>query len=132
MTVRRLYHGGAWFTVGGEGCAFTSTVRGAAGGPAPDFTGLAYVCALDNDATVDPHGRITGDPTEAALVVLAEKIGVSVEETRRAYPRAATVPFDSAYTFMATFHRLPFQGPSEWSAWSRAAPTSSSGGAPGP
>ena len=45
-----------------------------------------------------------GDPTEAALVVLAAKLGVDAEETRRAYPRLAEVPFDSAYKFMATFH----------------------------
>ena len=36
-----------------------------------------------------------GDPTEAALVVLAAKLGVDAEETRRAYPRLAEVPFDS-------------------------------------
>ena len=46
-----------------------------------------------------------GDPTEAALVVLAAKIGVDAEITRRAHPRLAEVPFDSAYKFMATFHR---------------------------
>jgi Ca2+-transporting ATPase len=53
---------------------------------------------------------VVGDPTEAALVVLAAKLGVDVEETRRAYPRLAEVPFDSEYKFMATFHRLPIDG----------------------
>ena len=51
-----------------------------------------------------------GDPTEAALVVLAAKLGVDAEETRRAYPRLAEVPFDSEYKFMATFHRFPLDG----------------------
>ena len=51
-----------------------------------------------------------GDPTEAALVVLAAKLGVNAEETRRAYPRLAEVPFDSAYKFMATFHRVTVDG----------------------
>ena len=51
-----------------------------------------------------------GDPTEAALVVLAAKMGVDAEQTRRAYPRIAEVPFDSAYKFMATFHNLPLDG----------------------
>ena len=50
---------------------------------------------------------VVGDPTEAALVVLAAKLGVDAEETRRAYPRLAEVPFDSDYKFMATFHRVP-------------------------
>ena len=51
-----------------------------------------------------------GDPTEAALVVLAAKLGVDAPETRRAYPRLAEVPFDSDYKFMATFHRFPLDG----------------------
>jgi Ca2+-transporting ATPase len=65
---------------------------------------------LASDATVNNRGEIIGHRTEAAVVVLAEKIGVAVDDTRRAYPRVATVPFDSAYKFMATFHRLPYQG----------------------
>ena len=51
-----------------------------------------------------------GDPTEAALVVLAAKLGVDAEETRRAYPRLSEVPFDSEYKFMATFHRVTLDG----------------------
>ena len=50
---------------------------------------------------------MVGDPTEAALVVLSAKLGVDAEETRRAYPRIAEVPFDSEYKFMATFHHVP-------------------------
>ena len=61
---------------------------------------------LDSDATVADDGSVVGDPTEAALVVLAAKLGVDAEETRRAYPRLAEVPFDSDYKFMATFHRV--------------------------
>ena len=53
---------------------------------------------------------VVGDPTEAALVVLAAKLGVDAEETRRAYPRLAEVPFDSDYKFMATFHRVTLDG----------------------
>ena len=76
----------------------------------PDFTRLALGLALDSDATVADDGRVVGDPTEAALVVLAAKLGVDAEETRRAYPRLAEVPFDSDYKFMATFHRVAVDG----------------------
>ena len=76
----------------------------------PDFTRLALGLALDTDAVVGDDGSVIGDPTEAALVVLAAKIGVDVEETRRAYPRLAEVPFDSEYKFMATFHRIALDG----------------------
>ena len=74
--------------------------------PVPDFTRLALGLVLDSDATVADDGGVVGDPTEAALVVLAAKLGVDAEETRRAYPRLAEVPFDSDYKFMATFHRV--------------------------
>jgi len=40
-------------------------------------------------------------------VVLAAKMGVDAEETRRQLPRQAEVPFDSDYKFMATFHDRP-------------------------
>jgi Ca2+-transporting ATPase len=65
---------------------------------------------LDSDATVADDGSVVGDPTEAALVVLSAKLGVDAEETRRAYPRIAEVPFDSEYKFMATFHHFPVEG----------------------
>jgi Ca2+-transporting ATPase len=61
--------------------------------------------ALACDAVVK-GGEMIGDPTEGALVVLAEKGGIDVEATRRAFPRVATLPFDSEYKMMATFHRM--------------------------
>ena len=61
--------------------------------------------ALANDAAVH-DGEIVGDPTEAALVVLAAKGGLDVGEMRRVYPRVGEVPFDSEYKFMATFHEM--------------------------
>ena len=93
----------------------------------PDFTRLALGLVLDSDATVGDDGAVVGDPTEAALVVLAAKLGVDAEETRRAYPRLAEVPFDSDYKFMATFHRVTRRRRrARRSSWSRAAPTSCS------
>ena len=65
--------------------------------------------ALANDAAVR-DGEIVGDPTEAALVVLAAKGGLDVDETRRIYPRVAEVPFDSDYKLMATFHEMEDDG----------------------
>ncbi|MGN2639862.1 cation-translocating P-type ATPase [Nocardia takedensis] len=106
MTVRSLYFHGQWYTVEGEGYRKTGAITAAAGAPPADFTLLAYGLCLDSDATVSDGGEVVGDPTEAALVVLAAKLGVDAPLTRRAYPRVAAVPFDSAYKFMATFHHL--------------------------
>ena len=61
--------------------------------------------ALCADAEVK-DGALVGDPTEGALVVLAAKGGVDPTLTRERYPRVATLPFDAAYKFMATFHRM--------------------------
>lgn len=110
MMVRSLYFHGQWFAVDGEGYGKTGSITQAAGEPVPDFTMLAYGLCLDSDATVSDAGAVIGDPTEAALIVLAAKMGVDAPLTRQTYPRLAEVPFDSAYKFMATFHRLPVDG----------------------
>ena len=104
MTARAVFYAGQWYG---------STARATHGGIGPsrgrrevDLTALAYVSALASDAVVGER-QVVGDPTELAVVVLAEKVGMSVTETRRAYPSVATVPFDSEYKFMATFHEVP-------------------------
>jgi Ca2+-transporting ATPase len=104
MTVTQMLVDGSWFTVAGSGYDKRGSIRTVAGEKPPDFTYLAYGLTLCSDATVTDDGTVVGDPTEAALVVLAAKIGVDAESSRREIPRISTVPFDSAYKFMATFH----------------------------
>jgi Ca2+-transporting ATPase len=113
MTARRIVRGGATMHLSGEGYATVgnlSDVNGAA--VDPTTTGRAGLAmALCSDAVVgllDERGEpaVVGDPTEAALVVAAAKLGVAVDAVRSAQPRVAEVPFDSATKFMATFHRL--------------------------
>jgi Ca2+-transporting ATPase len=110
MTARAVFSEGQWLSVSGEGYSTVGAVHSVAGAPAVDLTALGFVAALASDAVVSDGGDVVGDPTELAVVVLAEKIGIDVEQTRRTYPRLATVPFDSDYKFMATFHRLPYAG----------------------
>ncbi|MGB4779419.1 cation-translocating P-type ATPase [Microbacterium sp.] len=109
MTVTSLYAQGEWFTVSGTGYEKEGELRRAAGADVPDFTSLAYGLCLCSDATVSDEGVVVGDPTEAALVVLAAKLGADAELTRARYPRDAEVPFDSEYKFMATFHTMQVQ-----------------------
>ena len=63
---------------------------------------LPYVIA--SDATL-VDGKVVGDPTEGALLVLAHKAGLSIDATREQLPRLATLPFDPTYKLMATFNQ---------------------------
>ena len=76
-----------------------------AGGAKIDLDEVMLPMALCADARLDGESLI-GDPTEGALIVLAEKGGISVEGARQMFPRVAEVPFDSDYKFMATFHKM--------------------------
>jgi Ca2+-transporting ATPase len=107
MTATTMLTGGDWYKIEGGGYRKSGAILGTAGVPTPDFTRVALGLVLCSDATVADDESIIGDPTEAALVVLAAKFGVDAEETRRNLPRRATVPFDSEYKFMATFHDRP-------------------------
>lgn len=107
MTATAMFAGGAWFTAQGGGYSKTGAILGVGGAPLPDFRNLGLGLVLCSDATVADDGSVVGDPTEAALVVLAAKLGVDAEATRRAIPRRFAVPFDAEYKFMATFHDSP-------------------------
>ncbi len=107
MTATTMLAGGDWFQVEGGGYRKTGAILGVAGAELPDFRRLALGLTLCSDATVADDESIIGDPTEAALVVLAAKMSVDAEETRRSLARRAEVPFDSEYKFMATFHDRP-------------------------
>jgi P-type Ca2+ transporter type 2C len=76
-----------------------------AGGTKIDLDEVMLPMALCADARLDGENLI-GDPTEGALIVLAEKGGFHIDSTREMYPRVAEVPFDSDYKFMATFHNM--------------------------
>lgn len=109
MTAVSMFDSGQWFSIEGSGYSTEGRILQAAGQPVPDFTMLGYGLTLCSDAVVSPDGSVIGDPTELALVVLAAKMGVDAKISRREYSRAALVPFDSAYKFMATFHVAPME-----------------------
>ncbi|MFR2520939.1 MAG: cation-translocating P-type ATPase, partial [Evtepia gabavorous] len=50
---------------------------------------LIYAAALCNDASLDPDhpGQIIGDPTEGALIYLAQAFGIDHEDLEEPYPR---------------------------------------------
>ena len=107
MTATTMLAGGDWFQIEGAGYRKTGEILGVGGREAPDFSRLALGLTLCTDATVGDDESVIGDPTEAAFVVLAAKMGTDAVQTRQSLPRRAEVPFDSEYKFMATFHDRP-------------------------
>jgi len=70
---------------------------------------LLTIAILCNDAVVRPETEgwaITGDPTEAALVVAGEKAGLAAPELRRQFPRVDVIPFESDTKYMATLNGI--------------------------
>ena len=69
---------------------------------------LIYAAALCNDASLDPDhpGQIIGDPTEGALIYLAQAFGIDHEDLEETYPRLFEQPFDSDRKRMTTVHRI--------------------------
>lgn len=64
---------------------------------------LVLMSVLCNDA-VTSFDKEIGDPTEIALVNLAEKYGIDEIKARDEYPRLGEVPFDSGRKLMSTVH----------------------------
>jgi len=75
----------------------------------PGLHALIEVMALCNDSNIaeeDGHWKVTGEPTEGALLTLARKADFADKD----YERVAVIPFESENKFMATLHRGPGGG----------------------
>ncbi len=65
---------------------------------------LASAMALCNDAEIDDDGSVTGEPTEAALVTWAHKLGIEKNALKSEFVRCGEAPFDSGRKMMSTVH----------------------------
>jgi P-type Ca2+ transporter type 2C len=89
------------YTISGSGYELEGQVQHAAGSSDTiEDAILPYIVA--SDATL-VDGKVVGDPTEGALLVLAHKAGIDIDATRDQHPRLATLPFDPTYKLMAAF-----------------------------
>jgi len=90
------------YTISGTGYGLDGRVHHAAGSTDTIADAvLPYVVASDAQLT---DGKVVGDPTEGALLVLGYKAGLDIDATRERLPRLATLPFDPDYKLMATFN----------------------------
>ena len=88
-----------------------------------DLILLASAAGLNNDAKITNNGNeygIVGDPTEGALVTLAEKAGLSNQDLNSSYKRVKELPFDSDRKMMTTFHENFVEG--KYVAFTKGAP----------
>ncbi|HEX6909023.1 MAG TPA: HAD-IC family P-type ATPase [Longimicrobium sp.] len=112
MTATRLWTGGREYAATGAGYAPDGQIlAGASAVPADGALHAALrIGALANRADLEERGgewRIHGDPTEAALLVLARKAGLDRAALLREAPEVGEVPFSSGRMWMASFHREP-------------------------
>jgi Ca2+-transporting ATPase len=107
MTVRRIFGAGRVIEVSGAGYAPEGSLTPAANDSSLNM--LLRGGILCNDASLLEEGgkwSIKGDPTEAALVVLAAKAGLGQDETRQQFPRIGEFPFSSDRKRMSTIHQM--------------------------
>lgn len=77
------------------------------------FMNLAHISILCSTANLFPPSNdkrfwsISGDPTEAALLVMAEKAQYKISELRNKVPLLKRFPFESIRKRMSSIHRLP-------------------------
>jgi Ca2+-transporting ATPase len=102
MTAVELVDAVDRYTISGIGYGLEGKIQHAAGTTVSmDDAVLPYVIA--SDAKLE-DGKVVGDPTEGALLVLGHKAGLDLAASREKYPRLATLPFDPTYKLMATFN----------------------------
>jgi cation-transporting P-type ATPase F len=109
MTVTRLLVGGAELAVTGAGYqpdgAFLKDGAEVDPAHAPGLAEALRIGALCNDSRIVRGGtdtKVEGDPTEAALLVAAEKAGAALDLD--VWQRIAEIPFESQHMYMATLH----------------------------
>jgi Ca2+-transporting ATPase len=120
MLARRLWTPVRDATVDGDGYSPVGQIRDGDRmldpGAAPDLTDLLTAGVLCNDAALRPprpnrpDWAAAGDPTEAALLVAAAKLGLDQAALDERLPRVAELPFDSVRKRMTTVHQLPGGG----------------------
>lgn len=129
MTVTELVVGGAVYTATGIGYEPVGTVVPAVDRPdaADRLRAFLTVGVLASNARLMPPvdattgWKILGDPTEGALIVVAQKAGVVIEQVLADAKEIGELPFDSARKLMTSIRR---DKAGVVTAWVKGAPES--------
>lgn len=114
MTVTKVYAGGNLYSVSGTGYEPAGEIVTAAeerilpGNEPQELSRLLEIAVLCNDAELiaeqDTY-KILGDPTEAALLTLGEKLAYTKQGLQNSYSLFGDLPFDSTRKMMSVFYR---------------------------
>ncbi len=106
MMVASISALGRRLSVEGEGYLADGRIVADDGGEVGDIAALIATGVLCNDADIvvgaDGAPAASGDPMEAALLVLADKAGEHHDVLRTEWTRQDVLPFDAAHRFMGT------------------------------
>lgn len=111
MTVQAVYAGGDLYRVTGGGYEGKGEILYQDQRADLRISAPLHECLqcglLCNDSQVVTEGgrvKVQGDPTEAALIVVARKAGMDEAGAAQAWPRMASIPFESQHQYMATLN----------------------------
>lgn len=112
LVVQRLFVAGEHFSVSGSGYEPKGIVHQgqtpvASQHPALQHLGLIVTFCANARLLFNPEQsqwRVVGDPTEAALLVLGQKLGFDKDALERAFPLRFELPFDYQRKYHATVH----------------------------
>jgi magnesium-transporting ATPase (P-type) len=111
MTAQRVITADGGFEVTGTGYApnggFLLESRETSVEDHPLLQEIGRAALLCNDAELaqsEGEWRLSGDPTEGALITLGMKAGLDPQFERESLPRRDAIPFESEHRFMATLH----------------------------
>lgn len=109
MTVTKIWANNQVYKVSGSGYEstgkFTVKDKKADSGELSQILKIGLLC---NDAKFEikkKNRNVIGDPTEAALIVSAEKAGFNLEELNKTEKRTNEIPFSSERKMMTTVHK---------------------------
>ncbi|MCD6203947.1 MAG: cation-translocating P-type ATPase [Methanophagales archaeon] len=102
MTVRRVYAGGKLMEVTGDELSYACE-------QSEDLRLALQIAALCNDSHLVKEEEadgysVSGEPTEAALVVAAEEAGMNKDALEKRFPRVGEIPFERERKRMSTIH----------------------------
>lgn len=111
MTVQAIYAGNRQYKVTGVGYAPQGEILLDEKPVNRDDSSALEECIkaglLCNDSYLekkDEQWQVVGDPTEGALIIVANKVGYSRSSLEQEMPRLDVIPFESEFQYMATLH----------------------------